>query len=195
MSAQNSKGIQTLLDVRPALHSSRPKLKVEDHQQLTRREEKGRTGSTKDSTERYHFLPHTTSHFPPKLTYPRQLENTVQNESKTPAPKPRRKSKTTANRKRRNSRNLKKKSASLPFPPRVHHPTHPQPFNRQRSEQSHTSGNKKAEEDASKDADEQVKAIKSAGDKQGQQVVDDLLRVVTDVRPEVPDRVAVPGKA
>ncbi|KAI4256248.1 MAG: hypothetical protein L6R42_006332 [Xanthoria sp. 1 TBL-2021] len=59
-------------------------------------------------------------------------------------------------------------------------------------EKEHTSGNKKAEEDASQDAEEQVKAIRSAGDKQGQQVVDDLLRVVTDVRPEVPDRVAQP---
>lgn len=56
--------------------------------------------------------------------------------------------------------------------------------------QQHTSGNKKAEEDAAQDADDQVQAIKSAGEKQGQHVVDDLLRVVTDVRPEVPDRVA-----
>ncbi|KAL8858290.1 MAG: hypothetical protein Q9178_005153 [Gyalolechia marmorata] len=65
----------------------------------------------------------------------------------------------------------------------------------QKFEKEHTSGNKKAEEDANADAEEQVKAIKSAGDKQGQKVVDDLLRVVTDVRPEVPDRVAVPGEA
>ncbi|CAO1604720.1 H(+)-transporting V1 sector ATPase subunit G [Xanthoria calcicola] len=57
-------------------------------------------------------------------------------------------------------------------------------------EKEHTSGNKKAEEDAAQDADDQVQAIKSAGEKQGQHVVDDLLRVVTDVRPEVPDRVA-----
>ena len=59
----------------------------------------------------------------------------------------------------------------------------------------HTSGNKKAEEDASKDADEQVKEIKSAGQKTGDKVIDDLLRVVTDVKPEVPDRVAAPPKA
>ncbi|KAI4268053.1 MAG: hypothetical protein L6R38_007978 [Xanthoria sp. 2 TBL-2021] len=51
---------------------------------------------------------------------------------------------------------------------------------------------RESEEDASQDAEEQVKAIRSAGDKQGQQVIDDLLRVVTDVRPEVPDRVAQP---
>ncbi|KAL8853548.1 MAG: hypothetical protein Q9221_001534, partial [Calogaya cf. arnoldii] len=56
----------------------------------------------------------------------------------------------------------------------------------------HTSGNKKAEDDASQDAEDQVNAIKSAGEKEGQKVVDDLLRVVTDVRPEVPDRVAQP---
>ncbi|KAL9638766.1 MAG: hypothetical protein Q9164_001356, partial [Protoblastenia rupestris] len=59
----------------------------------------------------------------------------------------------------------------------------------------HTSGNKQAEEDAKKDADEQVKAIQKAGDEKGEQVVKDLLRVVTDVRPEVPDRVAAPPKA
>ena len=52
----------------------------------------------------------------------------------------------------------------------------------------HTSGNKKAEEDASKDAEEQIKAIKQAGGKKGDQVVNDLLRVVGDVRPQVPDR-------
>ena len=59
----------------------------------------------------------------------------------------------------------------------------------------HTSGNKQAEEDASKDADEQLKSIKEAGNKKGDQVVQDLLRVVTDVKPEVPDRVAAPPKA
>ena len=59
----------------------------------------------------------------------------------------------------------------------------------------HSSGNKKAEEDAGKDADEQVKEIKSAGQKSGDKVIDDLLRVVTDVKPEVPDRVAAPPKA
>ena len=52
----------------------------------------------------------------------------------------------------------------------------------------HTSGNKKAEDDASKDAEEQIKAIKQAGEKKGDQVVNDLLRVVGDVRPQVPDR-------
>ena len=57
------------------------------------------------------------------------------------------------------------------------------------------SGNKKAEEDANKDAEEQLKGIKDAGNKKGDQVVEDLLRVVTDVQPVVPDRVVVPGKA
>lgn len=40
-----------------------------------------------------------------------------------------------------------------------------------------------------------MKNIKQAGSKTGDQVVHDLLRVVTDVRPEVPDRVAAPPKA
>jgi len=34
-----------------------------------------------------------------------------------------------------------------------------------------------------------VKAIKLAGGKTGDKVVQELLRVVTDVRPEVPDKV------
>ena len=32
-------------------------------------------------------------------------------------------------------------------------------------------------------------AIKKAGDEKGDQVVKELLRVVTEIRPEVPDRV------
>lgn len=37
-----------------------------------------------------------------------------------------------------------------------------------------------------------MKAIKEAGSKKGDQVVEDLLRVVTDVKPEVPQRVVAP---
>lgn len=59
----------------------------------------------------------------------------------------------------------------------------------------HTSGNKKAEEDASKDADEQLKGIKEAGKKTGDKVIQDLLGAVTNVKPEVPDRVAAPPEA
>ncbi|KAL8867358.1 MAG: hypothetical protein Q9174_005715, partial [Haloplaca sp. 1 TL-2023] len=59
----------------------------------------------------------------------------------------------------------------------------------QKFEKEHTSGNKKAEQDAEKDAEDQMNAIKGAGDKSGQKVVDELLRVVTEVQPEVPDRV------
>ena len=33
-----------------------------------------------------------------------------------------------------------------------------------------------------------MKAIRQAGEKMGDQVVEDLLRIVGDVRPEVPDR-------
>ncbi|KAL2055734.1 hypothetical protein ABVK25_003978 [Lepraria finkii] len=62
-------------------------------------------------------------------------------------------------------------------------------------EKKHTSGNKNPEEDASKDADEQLKTIKEAGNKTGDKVIEDLLRVVTEVKPEVPDRVNAPPKA
>lgn len=64
----------------------------------------------------------------------------------------------------------------------------PSPYLRGRYQ--HTSGNKKAEEDAAKDADEQVKAIKEAGSKKGDQVVENLLKVVKNVKPEVPQRLA-----
>jgi V-type H+-transporting ATPase subunit G len=37
-----------------------------------------------------------------------------------------------------------------------------------------------------------VKAIKEAGRKKGDEVVEELLRVVTDVKPEVPERVTAP---
>ncbi|KAM0802006.1 H+-ATPase G subunit-domain-containing protein [Usnea florida] len=62
-------------------------------------------------------------------------------------------------------------------------------------EKKHTSGNKKAEEDASKDAEEQLKQIKEAGSKTGDKVIQDLLSAVTQVKPEVPDRVTGPPKA
>lgn len=37
-----------------------------------------------------------------------------------------------------------------------------------------------------------MKAIKEAGSKKGDQVVEDLLKVVKDVKPEVPQRVVAP---
>ncbi|KAI9835424.1 MAG: H(+)-transporting V1 sector ATPase subunit G [Sarea resinae] len=60
-------------------------------------------------------------------------------------------------------------------------------------ETEHTSGNKKAEDDASKDAEEKMKGIKESGGKVGDKVVEDLLKAVVDVHPEVPDRVAAPS--
>ncbi|MCJ1224714.1 hypothetical protein MMC12_001359 [Toensbergia leucococca] len=62
-------------------------------------------------------------------------------------------------------------------------------------EKEHTSGNKKAEEDASADADDKLKEIKEAGGKTGDKVVEELLRVVTEIKPEVPDRVNAPPQA
>ena len=40
-----------------------------------------------------------------------------------------------------------------------------------------------------------MKQIKEAGGKMGDKVIQDLLRVVTEVKPEVPDRVNAPPKA
>lgn len=56
-----------------------------------------------------------------------------------------------------------------------------------------TSGNKKAEGDANKDAEAKVKEIKGAGKKSGDKVVNDLIKVVTTPRPEVPDKVQKEG--
>jgi len=53
-----------------------------------------------------------------------------------------------------------------------------------------TSGNKKAQDDAGKDADAKVKEIDAAGKKSGSKVVDDLIKAVITPKPEVPDKVA-----
>jgi len=59
-------------------------------------------------------------------------------------------------------------------------------------ESKHTSGNKKAEEDADKDTEQKLEEIKQIGKKTGPQVVDQLLKAVMDVRPQVPNRVSQP---
>jgi V-type H+-transporting ATPase subunit G len=50
------------------------------------------------------------------------------------------------------------------------------------------SGNDKAQEDANKETDEKLKEIKEIGEKEGDQVVEDLLRAITDVKPQFIDR-------
>ena len=50
----------------------------------------------------------------------------------------------------------------------------------------HSSGNKKAEEDAAKDTDTKVKEIEQIGSKSGSKVVDQLITAVTDAKPEPP---------
>nr|POE66142.1 v-type proton atpase subunit g [Quercus suber] len=59
-------------------------------------------------------------------------------------------------------------------------------------EKQQTSGNKAAEEQAEKDTQKQLDEIKSIGEKTGPQVVEDLLKAVVGVRPEVPDRMEQP---
>lgn len=53
----------------------------------------------------------------------------------------------------------------------------------------HSSGNKKAEEDANREAERKVEETKKIGSEKGSKVVEDLLNAVTNVQP-VP-----PGKA
>lgn len=57
------------------------------------------------------------------------------------------------------------------------------------TQQQHTSGNKQAEKDADADTEEKLKEIKKIGEKDGNKVVENLLRAVTDVKPQIPDRV------
>ncbi|KAK2756074.1 hypothetical protein FQN54_005481 [Arachnomyces sp. PD_36] len=57
-------------------------------------------------------------------------------------------------------------------------------------EAEHTSGNKKAEEDANKDAEGQLQEIKGSGSKAGDKVVEDLIHAVVNVQPEVPEKIA-----
>jgi V-type H+-transporting ATPase subunit G len=53
----------------------------------------------------------------------------------------------------------------------------------------HASGNKKAEEEANKDAEIKLKEITEAGKKSGSKVVEDLIEAVITVNPEVPDKI------
>jgi V-type H+-transporting ATPase subunit G len=56
----------------------------------------------------------------------------------------------------------------------------------------HASGNKKAEEEANKDAETKLKGITEAGKKSGSKVVEDLIKAVITVIPEVPDKIQQP---
>ena len=58
----------------------------------------------------------------------------------------------------------------------------------------HSSGHQKAEDEADKEAEEKMREIKEIGKKGGSKVVDDLLKAVTDVHPEAPDRVSASSK-
>ncbi|KAF2483602.1 H+-ATPase G subunit-domain-containing protein [Neohortaea acidophila] len=59
-------------------------------------------------------------------------------------------------------------------------------------EKEQQSGNKQAEEKAEKDTQQQLEDLKQLEKKSGPGVVDDLLKAVVDVRPEVPDRMEQP---
>ena len=54
----------------------------------------------------------------------------------------------------------------------------------------HSSGFKKAEEDAGKEAEEKLKEIQAAGKAQGDKVVEDLIKATTSVKPVVPEKIA-----
>ncbi|RMY99914.1 hypothetical protein D0860_08158 [Hortaea werneckii] len=58
----------------------------------------------------------------------------------------------------------------------------------QKFEKEHSSGNKAAEEQAEKDTQKELDSIKEIGNKQGGKVVDDLVKAVMEVHPQVPDK-------
>ncbi|EER44478.1 conserved hypothetical protein [Histoplasma capsulatum var. duboisii H88] len=57
-------------------------------------------------------------------------------------------------------------------------------------EAEHSSGNKVAEDEANKEAEVKVQEIKNIGKKKGGQVIGDLIHAVTDVNPQVPQKLA-----
>jgi len=56
-------------------------------------------------------------------------------------------------------------------------------------EAEHSSGNKKAEDDANKEAEVKVQDIREAGRRKGDQIVDNLIHAVMDVRPEASQKI------
>ncbi|KAJ5876173.1 V-type ATPase [Penicillium soppii] len=56
-------------------------------------------------------------------------------------------------------------------------------------EGEHSSGYKVAEGESNKEADVKLQEIKEAGKSHGDKVVDELIRVTTDVKPEVPEKI------
>ncbi|KZF24249.1 V-type ATPase [Xylona heveae TC161] len=57
-------------------------------------------------------------------------------------------------------------------------------------ESEHGSGNKKAEDEANKEAEAKIKEIQQIGEKLGSKVVEELLQAVVNVKPEVPSKIA-----
>ncbi|KAJ5233385.1 V-type proton ATPase subunit G [Penicillium citrinum] len=57
-------------------------------------------------------------------------------------------------------------------------------------EAEHSSGFKTAEADANKETENKLKEIEASGKKQGDKVVADLIKATTDVKPQVPEKIA-----
>ncbi|KAK3708748.1 hypothetical protein LTR37_011269 [Vermiconidia calcicola] len=58
--------------------------------------------------------------------------------------------------------------------------------------ENQSSGNKEAEQQAEKDTEKKLAEIKDIGNKTGQQVVNDLLNAVVEVKPVAPSRTEQP---
>lgn len=55
----------------------------------------------------------------------------------------------------------------------------------------HSSGYKKAEEDANKEAEVKLQEIQDAGKNKGNKVVEDLIHALSDVKPEPSEKIVV----
>jgi len=58
-------------------------------------------------------------------------------------------------------------------------------------EAEHSSGNKKAEQEADKDAQARIQDIEKVRARAGDRVVDNLIHAVVNVKPEVPEKIVV----
>lgn len=137
----------------------------------------GRSGSLTIRSERMYaaILNETPNYMTTMLT-----TQTAPRGSRTPEVRLKKRSKSTGSRKRKSSRNTRQRLAW-----RINW----MDYRVGLTTFQHSSGNKQAEQDADKESDEKLKEIKGIGGKTGDKVVDDLLKAVVDVRPEVPNRV------
>ncbi|TPX16779.1 uncharacterized protein E0L32_012383 [Thyridium curvatum] len=172
MSAQNSAGIQTLLDVgHPLLSARTPVWFDSSHRDSTT----GREGSFQDCPEGYIRSPPNPNR--PPANHP--LPPTTARECTFPDTPHRVAVRTKRVREARDE--AKKEIDAYKAEKEAEY---------KQFESEHTQGNKAAEEEANKEAEAKIKEIRAAGQKNQDKVVQDLLKAVFEAKPEPPSEVA-----